>query len=182
LKEDDLPGNDFLAHVTSQWEQAVSRIEWLGIRVVRLRIGVVLSAQGGALKPMINTAKAFIGSPLGSGNQYVSWVHIDDLCNMFIHALENDQLQGAFNAVAPDPVTNRELTKAITSAIHRPMIFPAVPSFALRILFGEMSEIILNGSKVSPEKILSTGFKFHFPKLKPALENLLVTNKSRNIS
>jgi uncharacterized protein (TIGR01777 family) len=173
FNEDDEPGKDFLAQVTTQWEQAVKKIETPAIRVVRIRIGVVLSAKGGALKPIAKTAKAFIGSPLGSGNQYVSWVHIDDVCNAFIHALEREELSGAYNAVAPGFVTNRDLTKAVISVLHKPMIFPAVPAFVLKLMFGEMAEIVLNGSKVSSEKILATGFTFKYPSLKPALENLL---------
>jgi uncharacterized protein (TIGR01777 family) len=171
--ESSSPGSDFLARVTVQWEKAADKIADLGIRLVKIRIGVVLGNGGGALEPIAKAAKALVGSPLGSGNQYMSWIHLDDVCAMFIHALEQEQMNGPYNAVAPKAVTNRELTKKVAKVLHKPMIFPSVPAFVLKIMFGEMSEIILFGSKVSPDKILATGFVHRFPDLDQTLNDLL---------
>jgi uncharacterized protein (TIGR01777 family) len=171
--ESDTPGNDFLANVTQQWEAAVDKISSPQVRVVKMRIGVVLAKDGGALKPMASASKWFVGSPLGSGNQFLSWIHIDDLCEMFIKAIEDQHMRGAVNAVSPHPVTNRELTKAIEQKLHRPILLPAVPSFVLRLMFGEMADIILEGNRVSAKKIIDSGFVYKFADLKNALDDLL---------
>lgn len=173
FQEDDKPGTDFLAQVTNQWETEADKIMQLGIRLAKLRIGIVLSKQGGALEPMAKAVRLLVGSPLGNGNQYLSWIHIDDLCRMFIHAVENANVKGAINAVAPNPVTNREMTKAIANQLHKPLIFPAVPSFVLKILFGEMGDIVLKGSKISPAKIIQTGFNYQYTRVEDALADLL---------
>jgi len=170
-------GTDFLAKVTQQWEEEVSRIETLGIRVVKIRIGIVLSAKGGALKEMMTPIKFFVGSPLGSGNQYLSWIHIDDLCAMFCKAIEDTSMSGVYNGVGPHPVTNRALTRAISKVLNRPLILPCVPDFLLKIILGEMAEIVLNGSKVSSSKIQQTGFSFQFENLDQALRQLLAKNE-----
>jgi NAD dependent epimerase/dehydratase family enzyme len=110
---------------------------------------------------------------LGSGNQDISWIHLDDLCGMFIKAIEDNSINGPVNAVAPDPVTNRQLTRAIAAKLHKPMILPAVPSFALRLALGEMADIVLEGSKVSPKKIMDAGYHYQFKTLDGALTDLL---------
>lgn len=166
-------GNDFLADVTTRWEREVDRFQELGIRVVKLRIGIVLSDKGGALAEIAKPVKNFVGAAIGSGNQHVSWIHIDDLCHMFIHAIKTPSMIGAYNAVAPNPVTNRELTKEIANSLHRPLLLPAVPAFAMKLLFGEMGDIVLNGSKISADKITKTGFRFQYPNMKEAVNNLL---------
>lgn len=173
LTEESKPGPDFLAQVVKEWEGQVDKISTLEIRTAKLRTGITLSKKGGALVQMANPVKWFIGSPLGSGKQYVSWIHIDDLCNMFIHLLENENLSGAFNASAPLAVTNRELTKAIAHQLNRPLIFPHVPAFVLKIVIGEMADMVLQGSNVSSKKIQNTGFRFSFEKLEDALSDLL---------
>ena len=129
---------------------------------------------GGALKPIADTVKFFVGSPLGSGDQFVSWIHIDDVCGMFIKAIKVDTLEGAINVVAPVPVTNKQLTKAIAQHFNRPLILPNVPAFALRILLGEMADIVVTGNKVSSDKVVKAGYQFKFTELDNALSDLLV--------
>jgi uncharacterized protein (TIGR01777 family) len=165
------PGNDFLAKVVRAWEDDVDKIQ--SARVVKLRIGIVLSEKGGALKEMMQPIKWGAGSPLGTGNQFLSWIHIDDLCRMFIMALENNAMQGAYNATGPYAVTNRDLTRAIAQALHKPLFFPHVPGFVLKIIVGEMADLVLNGSVVSSNKIQTAGFTFQFTKLDDALFDLL---------
>jgi uncharacterized protein len=173
FKESDSPGNDFLSNVTRQWEAESDKISSAKIRVVKFRIGIVLSEQGGALMEMAKPVKWFVGAPLGTGTQAVSWIHIDDLCGIFIRAVEDEQMRGTFNAVSPFPTTNAELTKLIAKQLKRPLILPAVPGFALKLLLGEMAEMVLKGNKVSSEKIQSIGFEFKFPTLDSALRDLL---------
>jgi uncharacterized protein (TIGR01777 family) len=173
-KEEHEPGNDFLAGVVDAWEKSVDKICSLGIRVVKIRIGIVLSSKGGALAEMARPVKLFIGSPLGTGNQIVSWIHIDDLCEIFIKAIEDQAMSGAYNAVAPHPVTNRQMTQAIAKVLHRPMIVPAVPTLALRIILGEMVDAVVKGSNVSAEKIQKTGFHFKYENLDDALKDCLI--------
>ncbi|HEY9045134.1 MAG TPA: TIGR01777 family oxidoreductase [Ohtaekwangia sp.] len=171
--ENDTPGNDFLANVVRQWEAEIDRIQELGIRVVKVRIGIVLSEKAGALKEMSKPIKYFAGSPLGSGEQYISWIHLDDIVSIFIKAIQDEKMTGAYNGSGPYPVTNRELTKAIAQTLHKPLFLPAVPAFALKMLLGEMANLVLKGSKVSSEKIQQAGFKFQFDTLEKALADLL---------
>ncbi len=171
--EDDKQGNDFLSDVVGQWEQAVDQISELGIRVVKLRIGIVLSEKGGALKEMMRPIKLYVGAPLGTGTQYLSWIHLDDVCYIFIKAIEDETMHGVYNAVAPNPVTNKEFTHSVAKALHRPVIFPTVPSVILKIFLGERADLVLKGTKISGEKIQATGFKFRFDSLDDALRNIL---------
>ncbi len=173
FKEDDDAGGDFLAGVVNAWEKSVEKISSLGIRVARIRIGIVLAKEGGALKKMARPVKLFVGSPLGTGNQIVSWIHIDDLCGIFIKAIEDDSMAGAYNAVAPHPASNREMTKEIANVLKRPIIFPPVPTFLLRIILGEMVDAVVKGSNVSAERILKAGFRFRFENLRDALADCL---------
>jgi uncharacterized protein (TIGR01777 family) len=167
------PGKDFLADVVVQWEKEIDRIASLDIRVVKIRIGIVLSPEGGAMKEIMKPVKLFVGAPLGSGDQYMSWIHLDDLCNIFVKAVEDSSLSGPFNAVAPEPVTNRQLTHEIAKVLHRPLILPAVPAFVLKLILGEMSNIVVKGSRVSPKKILQSGFQFKFTQINEAVCDLL---------
>lgn len=171
--EDDAPGTDFLAYVVKKWEEEVDEIAALNIRVAKIRIGIVLSMQGGALAEIAKPVNNYVGAPLGTGDQYISWIHIDDLCAMFETAINDPRYIGAFNGVAHQPVTNRELTKAIAKVLQKPLIVPFVPAFALRIVFGEMANLILKGNKVSNEKIERLGFQFRYDTLDAALSNLL---------
>ncbi len=170
--EADLPAYDFLGETCKQWEGVADRFEELGIRTVKIRTGVVLSKQGGALEKMTTTVKMGIGSPLGSGKQYMPWIHIDDLCGIYIKAIEDAQMNGAYNAVAPNHKTNSDFTKEMARVLKKPLWLPNVPSIALKIIFGSMSAIILKGSRVSSEKIRAAGYSFIFPDLEGALIDL----------
>jgi len=173
--EDSLPGTDFLAQVTAKWEAEVDKMATLGIRVAKLRIGIVLSEKGGALTEMAKPVRLGVGASLGTGRQYLSWIHIDDLCGMFVKAVEDEQMNGAYNAVC-DWVTNKALTNAIAKILKRPLWLPNIPGFMMRIIIGEMAMIVLNGSKVSSEKIRKTGFKFKYQQLDEALKVTLLSN------
>lgn len=170
--EESAPGNDYLAQVTKQWEAAVDKISTLNIRVAKLRIGIVLSDKGGALVEMAKPIRLGAGAALGSGKQYMSWIHLDDLCEMFIKAVEDETMRGAYNAVTGDYVTNQELTKLIAKTLRKPLLLPNIPAFVMRIIVGEMAVIVVNGSKISAEKIKKAGFKFRHSKLEEALESL----------
>ena len=173
VTEEAPAANDFLGNLCRDWENAIHQVEGLNIRVVVLRIaGMTLTRKGGGLPKMAQPIKYFIGAPLGSGRQYLSWIHLDDLCKMFIRALENDEIKGIYNAVAPEPVTNAQFTKAIAKKLHRPLLLPNVPKFVLKIIFGEMGEILVGGSNVSSLKIQQKGFKFQYPMLDEALGKL----------
>jgi uncharacterized protein (TIGR01777 family) len=175
LLEDAQPGTDFLATLTKDWEQEANLVEKLGIRMVKLRIGIVLSKKGGALTKLALPVKFFAGAAIGSGQQYLSWIHIDDLCKMFIQAIENQNMNGVYNAAAPNPVTNEEMTKAIAKVLDKPLFLPNVPAFVLKIGMGEMSDIVLGGNRVSVDKIVKAGFQFDFSNLDNTLKNLLIT-------
>jgi uncharacterized protein len=171
--EESKAGNDFLASVTNQWEEETNPIAALGLRLVKLRIGIVLSEKGGALAEMAKPIRWGVGSPLGKGEQYLSWIHIDDLCELFIKAVSDSKMQGPYNAVC-NWITNVGLTKAIAHILKKPLFLPSVPSFAMKIILGEMADIVLNGSKVSAEKIKQAGFQFKYTDLDKALNNLLI--------
>lgn len=170
--EESRAGNDFLARVTKQWEEETDLISSLGVRIVKLRIGIVLSEKGGALVEMAKPIRLGVGSPLGTGKQYLSWIHIDDLCAMFIKSTEDEKMQGAYNATR-DWLSNADLTKAIAHVLTKPLWLPNVPNFVMKIILGEMADMVLNGSKVSSEKIQKAGFQFKYDELEGALRNLL---------
>lgn len=165
-------GNSFLAQVTKQWEAEAQKFEELNIKVALVRIGIVLASNGGALPKMIKPIKAFIGSPLGGGGQWQSWIHIEDLANIFMFINKN-KLEGLFNGVAPNPVKQRELVKAIAKVVNRPLFLPRVPSFILKLLLGEMSTLVLESQRVSSKKLEDIGFNYRYNYLLPTLENLL---------
>ncbi|MEO1051456.1 MAG: TIGR01777 family oxidoreductase [Bacteroidota bacterium] len=171
-KEGSRFGDDFLATVTKRWEEEIDKIEELGLRVVKLRIGIVLATGGGAYVELSKPIKMGFGAPLGSGDQYMSWIHLEDLCNMFTTAMEDETYQGTYNAVAPNPVTNREMTKKIAKSLNKPCFLPAVPGFVLKLIVGEMASMLMGSNKVSSEKIQSAGFSFQFEQLEPALAQL----------
>lgn len=174
LDENSPHGKDFLADVTEKWETEVQKIANLGIRTAILRIGIVLAKEGGALPKLLQPIRWGLGAALGSGKQYMSWIHIKDLAQMFVFALENEHLKGVFNAVGNKPCTNAELTQAIAQTIHKPLFLPNVPSFALKLMVGEMAQMVLGGNRVSNEKILQAGFQYQFPTLQEALKDLLM--------
>lgn len=168
FRETDLPATDFMATLVSDWEHEASKVNDRKIKIACIRTGIVFSSKEGALQEMARPIKLLVGAPLGSGKQVVSWIHLDDICRIFIHILEND-LSGPYNGVAPEPATNEAITKAIAKALHKPLWLPNIPGFVLKIILGEMGEAVLNGSMVSSDKIRSTGFEFEYPNLKDAV-------------
>ena len=167
------PGKDFLSEVTIEWEKAADSVANLGVRTVKLRTGIVLSNDGGAVPKMAQPAKFGFGAPLGSGKQWMSWIHIDDLCRLYIEAMEKDSWQGAYNAVAFPPATNEYFTKQICKALDKPQFLPNVPSFALRLVFGEMANVVLGSNYVINQRIKDeTDFKYEFPDLLEALKDV----------
>jgi len=177
FKETDLSANDFLGNVCNQWEQIADKFEGIGIRTVKIRTGVVLTEKEGALSKMITPVKMGIGSAIGTGKQYLPWIHIDDLCGIYIKAIEDKTMEGAFNAVAPEYKTNKDFTKILASVLNKPFRFPNIPSFTMKLIFGKMSSILLKGSRVSSDLIILKGYNFMFPKLKKALIDLLIDKK-----
>jgi len=173
--EDSAPGKDFLARVTDQWEREADTLNDLGLRLVKVRTGIVLSNDGGVLKELLRPIMLYAGAPLGSGNQFLSWIHIDDHCGIIIKALEDQTMKGPYNSVAPNPVTNRELIKAIAKVVQRPMFLPPVPAVLLKLLLGEMADLVLYGNKISGQKIMDSGYRFRFVHVTDALNDLLVT-------
>ena len=173
--ETDPPGNDFLSEVVVLWERAADdfKEQELAERVVKIRTAVVLSEKDGALKKMVPPVQYYIGSPLGSGKQYMPWIHIEDICSIYEFALKNSAIEGAYNAVSPQHATNKELTKKIAKVLGKPLWMPNVPGFVLKLIFGELASVILEGSRASSEKILNAGFHFKFPDLEKALRDLL---------
>ncbi|HTM49722.1 MAG TPA: TIGR01777 family oxidoreductase [Bryobacteraceae bacterium] len=171
LTESSAPGSGFLADVCKEWEEQARLAESLGIRVARIRTGIVLGKGGGALRKMLPPFKAFLGGRIGSGDQWMSWIHIDDLVGIISHALRNP-ISGAFNGTAPNPVTNAEFTRQLASVLGRPAVFP-VPGFALKALFGEMAEMLLGGQKALPRAAEAAGYKFRYRDLEPALADIL---------
>ncbi len=167
------PGDDFLATVTREWEEEVNKIRELGVRVVILRIGVVLSYFGGAVPKFMKLTKLGLSSPIGSGEQYISWVHLDDLIDLIKYCIEYPRIEGTFNAVAPNPVTNREFIKTMAHIMEKPAFLPNVPGFVLKAILGEKASIILGGNRVSSKKIMDAGFKFKFDKVDDALYNII---------
>ena len=172
LTEDATNGTGFLAEVCQLWESETEKISQLGISVSKIRIGIVLSKDGGALPKLDFPIKFGIGAYIGDGEQFVPWIHIDDLCHIFIHLLEHKNLHGTYNGCAPDIKTNKEMSETIASVLHRPFIpFPA-PGFILKTVMGEMASMLLMSNNCTSDKIKQTGFTFQFPTLKSALENI----------
>lgn len=164
-------GDDFLAKLCVEWEQRAQAVSQYGVRSVILRFGIVMG-DGGAIAKMIPPFKMFAGGPIGSGQQWFSWIHIDDLVNLILFALRQSQIQGTFNATAPNPVRMNDLAATMGNILHRPSWLP-VPSFVLDALLGDGAKVVLEGQKVLPTKTLDTGFKFQYSTLKNALENVV---------
>jgi hypothetical protein len=173
LREESRSGAMFLSEVCRQWEGATKPAIEAGIRVVNLRIGIVLSASGGALAKMLPAFKFGAGGVIGGGRQWMSWIALDDLTGIILRALTTSALVGPVNGVAPQPVTNREFTKTLGLVLRRPTIFP-LPAFAARLAFGEMAEeLLLASARVEPTRLLATGYKFRYPRLEDALRHAL---------
>ena len=173
LNEQSASGDDFLAEVCREWELATRPAASKGTRVVNLRFGVILSKRGGALAKMLTPFKLGVGGRVGGGEQYMSWITLDDVTGAINHALTNEALHGPVNVVAPRPVTNLEFTKTLGGVLSRPTLFP-VPAFALRLAFGEMADaLLLSSMRVEPLRLKETGFVFQYPELEGALSHIL---------
>lgn len=173
MTESSQPGDTFLSEVCKDWEAESLKAEAFGIRTVLLRTGIVLSKDGGALATMLTPFKLGVGGVVGSGKQYMSWVSLDDEVGAIVFVLENEEIHGPVNVVAPNPVTNQEFTKTLGDVIYRPTIFP-LPTFAVDLIFGEMGDaLLLDSTRVFPKRLIDAGYKFKFTNLKPALENAL---------
>ena len=175
LTETSSGGSDFLAQVTRAWERAEDQVAALGIRTVKFRTGVVLTMAGGALPKLAQPVRLGAGAPIGSGQQYISWIHLDDLCQLYIQAIKNESWQGVYNAVAPTPVTNETLTRAIAKVLNRPMVLPNIPNFVIKLMFGELSITVTGGNYVLNKRVTEeTDFQYQYDDLTKALENLLM--------
>lgn len=172
LTEENKAGTDFLADTCVKWENAADEGKDLGLRIVKIRTGVVLSKNDGALPAMAKPIQFFAGAPLGSGKQWMPWIHFKDMTQVYIHALENTAMEGVYNACAPFPVTNKTLTKAIAKQLHRPVWPISVPAKVMELILGEMSAIVLNSTNTSVQKLLSTGFIFKYTLLDNALSDI----------
>ena len=173
LDESSSPGDDFLSGVVQSWEAEAKKAEGFGARVVLCRIGVILGRDGGALSQMLSVFKWGLGSPLGSGAQWFSWISLHDLVNIFLYLMQDDAFSGPVNCTSPHPVTNREMTRALGKALHKPTILPAVPAFVIRAVLGEFSAVFVKGQKVMPRKLLAKGFVFAFPEIEAAFAHLV---------
>lgn len=174
LIESATSGEGFLSESTVAWEAATAGVSVAsGVRTVALRVGIVLSKRGGALPKMLMTFPFWLGVYFGSGRQFYSWIHIEDVARMFQFAIENDQMEGIFNAVAPNPVDNKTLTRNAGVAMGKSVLLMPAPSFALRLILGEMATVVLNSDRVSAQKIQQSGFKFQFPESIAALKDIL---------
>lgn len=172
ITEETAPGSDFLSRVCIEWEEEAKKAEGYGLRVIRLRTGIVLGRGGGALSKMVPSFKLFAGGPLGTGRQWMSWIQIEDEVGLTSFLMENPNAHGAVNATAPDPVTMREFCKTLGKVLHRPSWAP-VPGFALRLLLGEMADMLLTGQRVLPARAQQLGYTFRYPNLYEALKSLL---------
>jgi uncharacterized protein len=177
VDETSPPGRGFMSEICQEWEREAVRAKEIGVRVVQVRTGVVLSTGGGALQKMLRPFKLGIGGPLGSGRQWFPWIHINDIVGIFKHAILTASLAGPANGTAPQPVTNAEFTRQLGKVLHRPAFLP-VPQVGLRILMGEMSEVLFVSQRVLSKATLASGYKFQFPSLAPALDDLLGGSKA----
>ena len=172
VTESDPPADDFLGRLCVEWEGAAEAAEDLGVRVAHVRTGIALDPKGGALKTMLPAFRLGLGGPIAGGRQYMPWIHIDDLIGMYLAALDDEAWSGPFNGAAPEPVTQKEFAKALGRAVHRPAFAPA-PRFALKLLMGEMAEIVTTGVRAVPERPQQAGYRFRHTELEPALADLL---------
>ena len=174
LDENAPPGNDFLASVSERWEAEALKAEALGVRVVLCRFGIVLGRKGGALGKLLPVFKLGLGSRLGTGKQWFSWIHEQDLVSILLQILEKRGYQGAVNCTSPHPVRNREMTKILGAVLKRPVILPPVPGFVLKMMLGEFADSLLRGQRVVPAKLKAQKYRFNFPDIQQALENLML--------
>jgi len=173
LAEDAAPGTDFLSKLAQEWESEASKASSKGVRVAVARFGIVFGKNGGALQQMVMPFKFFVGGPVGSGRQWMPWIHIQDLCKAMLLVAEKEDISGPVNFCSPDPVRNRDLAKAIGKALRRPWFVPA-PAFMLKLVLGEFGSVILEGQRAVPNVLLAHGFVFDYPRIEDALRNLLM--------
>ena len=171
-KEGSRFGDDFLATLTKEWEAAADGFSNKGIRTVKLRTGFVVGNNQNGWEKIAKVVKTGFGAAVGSGDQYMSWVHIHDLCRIYLWAIENEKAEGVYNAVSPNPVTNKEFTRQAAQALKRPFFMPNVPGFILRLMYGEIASALLGSSRISSEKIQNEGFQFDYPTLTEALREI----------
>ncbi len=174
LDEGSPPGNDFLASVTQEWEASALEAEGYGVRVLPCRFGIVLGAKGGAIGKMIPPFKWYLGSPLGTGKQWFSWIHQQDLVNIFLFLMDTKNISGPINATAPHPVRNQELTRILGQVLKKPTFMPPVPGFLIKLIMGEFGSVLLKGQKALPRQLTDMGFRFQYSDIREALEDLLV--------
>jgi uncharacterized protein (TIGR01777 family) len=172
LDEHSPPGDDLLARICVAWEKSALAAQAAGVRVALLRIGVVLDREGGALAQMLTPFKLGVGGPVGSGKQWMAWVHAEDVVGLVLFALQNAAAEGPINTAAPNPVTNKEFGKSLGRALHRPAFMP-VPAFAMRLRFGGVAEVVTTGQRVLPRRALELGYQFRFPTIDAALTDIL---------
>ncbi len=172
ITEASPPGNDFLAQLAQDWESEALKARERGVRVVLARFGIILGEKGGALGQMMPLFKRYLGGPIGSGKQWFSWIHIDDLIRSYSFLMNRPDISGPVNFTAPNPVTNGTLAEALGKALHRPSFLPA-PGFMLKLILGEFGSVLLEGQRVIPEKLLKAGFQFRFPQIETALEDII---------
>jgi uncharacterized protein (TIGR01777 family) len=172
LDESATPGDDFAAQLCRDWETEAMQAEGLDVRTCRVRTGIVLAADGGALAKMLPPFRLGVGGPMGDGRQWMSWIHRDDLVRMIAWLLDSDRAGGAYNGTAPEPVSNRDFARTLGKTLHRPAVLPT-PAFVLKAGFGEMAQLLLTGQRVLPAHALAEGFAFRFPTLEAALRDLL---------
>lgn len=173
LDESSSPGDDFLASLAQEWESSALRAEDSGARVVIFRFGIVLGKNGGALGQMVPLFKWCLGSPLGSGKQWFSWIHEEDLAGIYLYLLGKEDISGPINCSAPNPVRNKEMTKILGEVLGKPTFMPAVPGFVMKLMMGEFGSVLLEGQKALPKKLIDSGFRFRYPEMKEALGELL---------
>jgi len=173
FKEDDPPANDFLGTVCKQWEEEADLFKGIGTRVVKIRTGVVIEKNDSALAKLLTPAGMNIFPRLGRGTQYMPWIHIEDLCKIYLKAIQDDNLAGTYNAVSPENITHSYFMRVLAQVMNKTFFNPPVPAVALKVIMGEMADVVLKGSRVSPEKIINSGFRFRFSKLEDALKNVL---------
>lgn len=173
FSEEDKGSKDFLSKTCELWEKSYTDISVLADKTVILRIGVVLSKQGGAMERLLPLFKKGLGSAIGSGKQYMPWIHIDDMVSVIMEGIFNENFKGTYNAVAPEHISNAEFSKQLAQALSKPFFMPNVPAFAMKLAFGEMAGVLLSGSRACNKKLLESGFKFKYPSLKEALTQLI---------
>jgi uncharacterized protein len=177
LDENSPPGDDFLAVLVRDWEAAAIKAEQHTLRVVRVRFGIVLGEGGGAFEKMLPAFKMGLGSPLGTGRQWFSWIHRQDLIRIFLFLLGRDDVTGPVNCTAPQPVTNKEMTAALGEVLHRPVFLPSAPSFLIKAVLGDLGSVVLEGQRVLPRKLEAAGFVFEYPEIRKAFADLVARRR-----